>query len=282
MKRREIWLSAIFEQFADDLPFGGEVLGAAHGAAEFFVETGADELTEAAEGDGDVADFDAEFCGEFGVGADGAGAVEHGAESGEEGGLAATGAAGFGGGEGFLEEAEGPCAVEFEVGAALASVGEIRVGRGVAVERDDQLAAAAFLGGAIAQFVADEPLKGAVEETAETSASAEGAIGEIAAEDDSGEEFLAEVIGFVGGEAAAEIGEDDRAVAFAEPCAAYGRASGLLEARPLGAGIYRKIFHGRGMVKARISPQPLLSTRNLLEHRRSFSGVGRRLTFRRA
>jgi hypothetical protein len=36
------------------------------------------------------------------------------------------------------------------------------------------------------------------------------------------------------------------------------------------------------MVKARISPQPLLSTRNLLEHRRSFSGVGRRLTFRRA
>jgi len=268
VKRREIWLSAIFEQFADDLPFGGEVLGAAHGAAEFFVETGADELTEAAEGDGDVADFDAEFCGEFGVGADGTGAVEHGAESGEEGGLAATGAAGFGGGEGFLEEAEGPCAVEFEVGAALASVGEIRVGRGVAVERDDQLAAAAFLGGAIAQFVADEPLKGAVEE--------------IAAEDDSGEEFLAEVIGFVGGEAAAEIGEDDRAVAFAEPCAAYGRASGLLEARPLGAGIYRKIFHGRGMVKARISPQPLLSTRNLLEHRRSFSGVGRRLTFRRA
>lgn len=84
-------------------------------------------MTEAAEGDGDVADFDAEFCGEVGVGADGAGAVEHGAEGGEEGGLAAAGAAGFGGGEGFFEEAEGPCAVEFEVGAAPGAVGEIRV-----------------------------------------------------------------------------------------------------------------------------------------------------------
>ena len=127
MKGREIWLSAVFEQFADDLPFGGEVLGAAHGAAEFFVEAGTDELTEAAEGDGDVADFDAEFCGEVGVGADGAGAVEHGAEGGEEGGLAAAGAAGFGGGEGFFEEAEGPRAVEFEVWTAFGAVGEIRV-----------------------------------------------------------------------------------------------------------------------------------------------------------
>jgi hypothetical protein len=78
-----------------------------------------------------------------------------------------------------------------------------------------------FLGGAVSQFVADEALEGAVEETAEAATSAEGAIGEIAAEDDSGEEFLAEVIGFVGGEAAAEIGEDDRAVAFAEPGATF-------------------------------------------------------------
>lgn len=235
-------------------------------------------MAEAAEGDGDVADFDAEFCGEVGVGADGAGAVEHGAEGGEEGGLAAVGAASFGGGEGFLEEAEGPCAVEFEVGAALAAVGEIRVGGCVAIERDDLLAAAAFPGGAIAQFVADEAMEGAVEETAETAASAERAFREIAAEDDSGEEFLAEVIGFVGGEAAAEIAEDDRAVAFAEPCTAYRRASGLFETRPLGAGIYRKVFHGRGVVKARISPQLSGNTRNCLEHRRSFSGVGRRLT----
>ena len=140
----------------------------------------------------------------------------------------------------------------------------------MAVERDEQLAAAAFLGGAIAQFVADEPLKGAVEETAETSASAEGAIGEIAAEDDSCEEFLAEVVGFVGGKAVAEIGEDDRAVAFAEPCAAYGRASGLLESRPLGARVDRKIFHLRDVVEARIRSHPLALTRNHLEHRRIF------------
>jgi hypothetical protein len=91
----------------------------------------------------------------------------------------------------------------------------------VAVERDEQLAAAAFLSGAISQFVADEAMEGAVEETAETASSAEGAIGEIAAEDDSGEEFLTEVIGFVGWEAAAEVGEDNRAVAFAEPCATF-------------------------------------------------------------
>ena len=91
----------------------------------------------------------------------------------------------------------------------------------MAVERDEQLPAAAFLSGAVSQFVPDEALEGAVEETAEAASSAEGAIGEIAAEDDSGEEFLAEVIGFVGWEAAAEIGEDDRAVAFAEPCATF-------------------------------------------------------------
>jgi hypothetical protein len=144
----------------------------------------------------------------------------------------------------------------------------------VAVERDEQLAATAFLGGAISQFVADEALKGAVEETAETASSAEGAIGEIAAEDDSGEEFLAEVVGFVGWEAATEIGEDDRAVAFAEPGAADWRAGGLLETRPLGAGVYREVFHWCGLVEAWERLRPMRSTRNLLEHRRDFRRGG--------
>jgi len=144
----------------------------------------------------------------------------------------------------------------------------------VAVERDEQLAAAAFLSGAISQFVADEAMEGAVEETAETASSAEGAIGEIAAEDDSGEEFLAEVIGLVGWEAAAEIGEDDRAVAFAEPGATDRRAGGLLETRPVGAGIDREVFHWCGVVEARERACPLVTTRNLLEYRRNFRRGG--------
>lgn len=151
----------------------------------------------------------------------------------------------------------------------------------MAVERDEQLAAASFLGGAVAQLVPDEALKGAVEETAETASSAEGAIGEIAAEDDSGEEFLAEVIGFVGWEAAAEIGEDDRAVAFAEPCATDRRAGGLFESRPLGAGVYRKVFHWCGVVEARAGARSLGNTRKRREYRRDFRRWGGELTKRR-
>lgn len=109
-------------------PFLGKLLLPGDGAGDFFIKPPGHALTQAAEGEGDIAGGKTEFRSDLRMGRSRAGAVEGRAQGGEEGVLAAFPTIRFRRCERAFQKTGGPCAIEGAVRRNGGGIGDRRGG----------------------------------------------------------------------------------------------------------------------------------------------------------